>query len=82
MRSELGPGAEVIWFGSWVSGKAAARSDIDLAIDSRTRVNATRLARIRKRIESLPTLHTVDLVDLHQTGGAFRRKVRTSGILL
>lgn len=34
VHARLGAQARIIWFGSWVTGKARARSDIDIAIDT------------------------------------------------
>lgn len=82
VRSELGAGVRVIWFGSWIDGLPASRSDLDFAIDSRKPVPAEHFARLQSRIEDLPTLYTIDLVDLRDVGDRFRENVRKRGIPL
>lgn len=67
---------EVRLFGSWVSGKAHPHSDIDIAIDGPRPVNPVEMAQIREACERLPTLFTIDLVDLSRASGKFRDTVR------
>ncbi len=78
-RSVLGPSLRVIWFGSWVRGEAAPRSDIDLALDAGAPIALERFARVRESVESLPTLRTFDLVDLHTASEALREIIRVEG---
>ncbi|MDO5423029.1 MAG: nucleotidyltransferase domain-containing protein [Eubacteriales bacterium] len=49
----------VVLFGSRAKGTALERSDIDLAVSG-----ATDFEALREEIEEIPTLYTVDLVDL------------------
>jgi len=63
-RATANPGYRVLLFGSWVSGRAAERSDIDIGILSPSEVDPAAMAEIRETCEALPTLRTVDLVDL------------------
>ena len=67
---------EVHLFGSRVFGRARPRSDIDVAIDGPRPVDPTDMTRIREESERLPTLFTIDLVDLARVSPEFREAVR------
>ncbi len=54
----------VMFFGSRVTGKARERSDFDVAIDGSGPVDPRLLGSIRDRLDDLPTLYRIDLVDL------------------
>lgn len=62
-KAELGS-RRVMFFGSRVAGTARERSDFDVAIDGSERVEPQLLAQICDKLEELPTLYRVDLVDL------------------
>lgn len=51
--------AEVILFGSRAKGTAQLKSDIDIAVSG-----VTEFEDLKAEIEDLPTLYSVDLVDL------------------
>ena len=51
--------SEVILFGSRAKGTALPQSDIDIAVSGVSDIEA-----LRDRIDEIPTLYTVDLVDL------------------
>jgi len=70
------PSFRVRLFGSWASGKAMPHSDIDIAIDGPVPVSVEQLAAIREACDRLPTLYTIDLVDLATTPASFREGVR------
>ena len=70
------PGFEVRLFGSWASGNPRPHSDIDIAIDGPRRIDPAAMAEIRDACERIPTLFTIDLVDLAAVSEAFRRSVR------
>jgi predicted nucleotidyltransferase len=78
----LGDDATVIWFGSWVAGRAAPHSDIDLAISSPHGINPIRYARLADWIDELPTLYSVDLVNLHEASPRLRGEIASQGIEL
>ena len=69
------PSFTVRLFGSWASGHPRPHSDIDIAIDGPTRVDPRCMAEIRDACERLPTLFTIDLVDLAAVSASFRRAV-------
>lgn len=58
------PEYRVLLFGSWATGRAGERSNIDLGILGPTGVDPVAMAEIREACEALPTLHTVDVVAL------------------
>jgi predicted nucleotidyltransferase len=67
------PGYRVLLFGSWASGRAAERSDIDVGILGPSEVDPAAMVEIREACEALPTLRAVDLVDLAGVGADLRR---------
>ena len=75
-RATDGLSFQVRLFGSWASGNARPRSDIDIAIDGPKPVDPVRMTQIREACDRLPTLFTVDLVDLASTSAEFRETVR------
>jgi predicted nucleotidyltransferase len=78
-RRILGPEIEVVWFGSWPRGRAHERSDIDLAIRSRSKLPPESLPRLREAIDELPTLYSIDVVDLAETEGLLREEIERYG---
>jgi predicted nucleotidyltransferase len=82
VREILGPATRVLWFGSWVRGTAASRSDIDLAIVADRRVPPTVMAQLRERVDDLPTLRKIDLVDALAVSEAMRERILSEGVAL
>lgn len=82
VRGQLGPEARVLWFGSWVSGDAVERSDIDVAFDAGAPLDPVVRARLEESVESIPTLYSIDLVDLRAVGAAFRERILEGGVAL
>ena len=77
VRSVTGdPSFRVRLFGSWASGKARPHSDIDIAIDGPRPVDPMQMAEIREACDRLPTLFTIDVVDLTKAARDFREAVR------
>ena len=70
------PALRVRLFGSWASGSPRAHSDIDIAIDGPRPVDPRNMADIRDACDRLPTLFTIDLVDLAAVSASFRENVR------
>ena len=68
------PDFRVFLFGSRASGRAGERSDWDIGILGPQDVPLHLMARIHSDLEELPTLHRIDLVDLHSVSAAFRRE--------
>lgn len=82
VREEAGPSTRCLWFGSWVTGTAVPRSDIDIAIDAAAPLSPGLRQRIQDRVDALPTLRTIDLVDLHVVGQRLRRRIAAEGVPL
>jgi len=72
----------VVLFGSWVAGRAAERSDIDVGIFGSSEIDPEAMAEIRDACDALPTLHSVDLVDLATVPPELRRAALEEGIEL
>lgn len=70
------PSFHVRLFGSWASGNPRPHSDIDIAIDGPRPVDSAHMADIRDACDRLPTLFTIDLVDLAAVSPSFRQSVR------
>ena len=78
-REILGPTIEVIWFGSWPRGRAHERSDVDIAIRCPADVPRDRLRRVREAIDALPTLYSIDVLDLHDASPVLAEEVERYG---
>ena len=70
------PSFKVRLFGSWASRNPRLYSDIDIAIDGPRPVDPAQMAEIRDACDRLPTLFTIDLVDLAVVSQPFRQSVR------
>ena len=79
VKRTAGDAYRVFLFGSWASGDAHERLDIDIGIDGPTRVDPSAMLEIRDACERLPTLYRVDLVDLAQVTPDFRASARELG---
>ena len=79
VRSVLGEGAEVIWFGSWPRGKALPHSDIDVAISTGAPIAPERMGLLQEALDELPTLYEIDIIDLNATGPALREEILKHG---
>lgn len=72
--------ANLIWFGSWMKGTADKHSDIDLAIDHQTAaLNQQDLIAFRDWIEDLPTLYSIDLIDMNTAGEQLKEEINRYG---
>lgn len=54
---------KVFFFGSRVSGKGNERSDIDIGIEGSKPIPLEILTEIKEKIDELPTLYHIDIVD-------------------
>ena len=70
------PAYRVFLFGSWASGEARERSDIDIAIDGPAPVTPGAMFEIRNACDALPTLYTIEIVDFAQVAPNFRKEAR------
>lgn len=83
MRRVTGdPAYRVFFFGSWVSGQARKRSDIDIGIEGPAPVEAGQMLQILEACEMLPTLYTVDLVDFALLAPNLRDRMKSHALEL
>ena len=80
IRHELGDSVTVIWFGSWVRGNASPHTDIDLAISSPHPIHPKNFAMLRDWIDDLPTLFSIDLINLSEASPSIVDEVDKYGI--
>ncbi len=79
-RTTADPRYRVVLFGSWMSGRAVERSDIDIGILGPCEVDPAAMTEIREACEALPTLHVVDLVDLAGVSAELRNVALAEGL--
>ncbi len=78
LKSELaGTDFSAFFFGSRVAGTNTETSDIDVGIEGASPVPDSVFRTIRSRIESLPTLYTIDVVDFATVSEDFKRVAKT-----
>lgn len=63
---------KVFFFGSWVTGTARERSDIDVGIKGKAPMDVEQLSVLKGAIEGLRTLYKIDVVDFVGTGKDFQ----------
>ncbi|WP_457679603.1 nucleotidyltransferase domain-containing protein [Thermovibrio sp.] len=63
-------------------GTAGQRSDFDFALECKSKIPFSLMAKITQEVEELPTLKSFDLLDLKITSPEFAKTVRKEGILL
>ena len=68
------PGEEwkILMVGSWAKGTAQASSDLDIGIMGPEAVPWSTMVRILEEVETIPTLRSIDVVDLCSTDEHFR----------
>lgn len=66
-------GVSLAVFGSFATGRTRPGSDLDLAIVVRSGASASTLRELAQRVDQLPTIRSVDLVDLQSVSERFRR---------
>ena len=67
------PAYRTFLFGSWASGEARERSDIDIGIEGPAGIDPAVMMEIREACDALPTLYTVELVDFARVPRDFAR---------
>jgi predicted nucleotidyltransferase len=73
---------EVFLFGSRATGTADLRSDFDIGIRAGRRLDGREMAEIRDRLEALPILQTVDVVDFSCVSAAFESVATRDRIMI
>ena len=73
IRLRLSDEYKIVLFGSWAYNTARPHSDIDIGILGKKPVPWNTLARIKNEVDELPTLRSVDIVDLTSVSFEFRK---------
>jgi len=81
-REILGHGVEVTWFGSWPQGRAQPHSDIDMAVSAARPIPPEQFAVLRNAADDLPTLYSIELLDLASAGQSLRNEILRHGVRL
>lgn len=78
------PGEEfkIILFGSYAKGTAHSKSDIDIAIQGITSLNAAEWQKVISVFEESYLPQTVDVVDYHRVSEDFKKIIDSDGIEL
>lgn len=71
-KSKLLTNAQAVLFGSRTGKQYKERSDFDIGIISREPLNSADFYKLKDALDELPTLYTIDLVDLDRVSKAFR----------
>lgn len=72
IRSELKGGCRVFLFGSRAKGMCDEKSDIDIGILSDTRISGKQWMAIQEKLENIPTLLKIDVVDFNTVDEGFK----------
>lgn len=65
----------ILLFGSWAKESAEPTSDIDIGILGERNVDDFVLLRIKEEVGGIPTLRSVDIVDLNKADEKFKKEV-------
>ena len=82
LRPLLPPGCQAVLFGSRATGRAWATSDWDIGILGGTPLAGAVIERLREALETLPTLHTFEVVDLSTVPSGFREAALRDAVRL
>jgi len=69
---------KIFLFGSWLRGDAEERSDVDIGILGNQKVPWDVMTSILMEVDEIPTLRSIDVVDLLATDQDFRSNVLKS----
>lgn len=75
LKKHLPRGYKFLIFGSWSRGDALPTSDIDIGILGKKKVPHDTMMMIREEAENIPTLRSVDIVDLNSVEESFKNNV-------
>ena len=75
VRENLSDDYKIFLFGSWAKNNALETSDIDIGILGKERVKWSLMAKILEKTESIPTLRSIDVVDLNSVDKNFKNDV-------
>lgn len=75
IRRHLSEEFRILIFGSWARGEAMETSDLDIGILGKEKAPWDDMVRIRQEMDELPTLRSIDVVDLNSVEENFRNNV-------
>jgi predicted nucleotidyltransferase len=67
-------GYRIVLFGSRAAGTAGPRADFDLGVEGPVPLPLDTFCRVRDALEELPTLYSIDWVDLQRVTPQFRQE--------
>ena len=82
LRPLLPEGHAVVLFGSRALGLARSCSDWDLGVLGPRPLPSSVMQGLRERLESYPTLHTIEIVDLEAAPPAFKTEAMKGAVEL
>lgn len=71
-------GFKVFYFGSRVSGTHKERSDFDIGITGRSKINLKTFFRLEEKLEAINTLYKIDFVNFSNVSDQFRNEATKS----
>ena len=75
-------GLRMYLFGSWAQDRALRVSDLDIALEAGRPIDPAIMGRIVDALDKLPTLRSIDVVDLQAVDQEFRQAVLRQGELI
>ncbi len=75
-------GHRVLLFGSRAAGGAGKLSDFDLAVDGPKALDLKSFYEIKDNLERIPTLYSMDWLDLHRASPKVSENARRNGRIL
>lgn len=69
-----------ILFGSFARGDGLKNSDIDIGIIGKEKVPWNIMVKIKQKIEDIPTLRSIDIVDLNTVSDKFKNKALAEAV--
>ncbi len=75
IRNYLPSDYKIFLFGSWAKGNAFKTSDIDIGILGKIEVPWDIMVKIKQKVDDIPTLRKIDIVDLNSKEIKFKKNV-------
>lgn len=75
IRNHLSSDYKILLFGSWAKGNALDTSDIDIGILGKDIASWSVMTQILDKVDEIPTLRSVDIVDLKAKEESYRKNI-------
>ena len=82
VRMHLDKRYKIYLFGSQSKNRAGPHSDLDIALLGDRSIQPMTMVQIKESMDQLPTLRTIDVLDLRSASRDFREAVLKEGILM